>query len=83
MNKATKINASAQSRIAEYVEIAENLDTRTAKAATVRKQLRALGYELSEISSQDQLVAAAKQERTAMLHRARAVKSTAKRRQAA
>lgn len=79
MNKATKINASAQNRIDEYVALAAALDVRTSKATTIRKTLVTLGYERSEIASQDALVAAAKQERTAMLHRARAVKSTAKR----
>lgn len=82
MNKATKINASAQARIAEYVALAAALDVRTSKAATIRKTLVSLGYERSEIASQDALVEAARQERTAMLHRARAVKSTAKRRAA-
>lgn len=77
MAKATKINASAQARIDAYLVEAEFFAT--APASKLVKELTSLGYTAKELSTPELVKAAAKVERNARLHRARAVRSTAKR----
>jgi hypothetical protein len=68
--------------IAYYVDEAEKVNAKTKTVAQLRKALRSMLYTASELSTDEKVIATAKDVRTALLHRARAVKSSAKRREA-
>lgn len=76
------MNASTQSRIDYYVTEAAKVDP-SKTVAQKRKALIAFGYSPAEVKDDETVIAEAKATRTALLHRARAVKSSAKRNQAA
>lgn len=77
MAKTTKINDKAQARIDNYVRVAELLKSGT--KAQVRKELLAIGYTADQINTPEKVAEVVKVERAAHLHRARAVRSSAKR----
>lgn len=76
------MNASTQSRYDYYVTEAAKVDP-AKTVAQKRKALISFGYSPAEVKTDEQVVTEAKATRTALLHRARAVKSSAKRSKAA
>lgn len=71
------MDSKTQARIDTYLAEADFFKTAT-KAKLVR-ELKSLGYTATELDSAEKISEAAKVERTARLHRARAVRSSAKR----
>lgn len=73
------MNASTKARYDYYVNEAARIDPKSKSVAQLRKALLTMEYTAAELRSDDDVIAAAKDSRTALLHRARAVKSAAKR----
>lgn len=75
------MNASTQARYDYYVNEAAKVDP-AKTVAQLRKALLTFDYTAAELKTDEQVRQAAKEARTALLHRARAVKSSAKRKAA-
>lgn len=77
------MNASTKARHDYYINEAARIDSKTKTIAQLRKALLTMEYSAVELVTDEQVIACAKDSRTALLHRARAVKSAAKRQQIA
>lgn len=73
------MNSATQARYDYYVNEAAKIDTKSKTIRQLRSALLKMEYTANELVTDEQVLTAARDSRTALLHRARAVKSSAKR----